>query len=570
MAALETESKAWFEAELDAGDCAAVKRLFLDRQALEERGGSEFSRLLWMCRIIAADHRVVWEHLSPAFTEAFKRPVDAWNEQLAVKVLRLRIDRMKDAGAAARLREALDEHMTTALKPAATTPHVGPKPVVRGAEASPYIVLPAAPGVEGSLVCNAPLPAFGDFLRVPRDRMFFIDTVVQYCELGRVVHASGELSSMISGDEPLLVLCLVYERYVAESSHWGDLLLSCPGEYPTVPSFWGWDDLAELEGLDVLDDVLAKKAQLVQFHTETMAVLPIVYEALAGSCRLGKEEFLDCFSLEAMMWARATFDSRAFNLNVDGRVVLALVPVADMINHGNRSDVLVRRVEPNGGDFVMQIGASLTAQDVGRELWMSYGPLQNWELLQFYGFVMEENAHDKLPFPSDFAEGVVADEWDERRAALVAKYALHLAGRCWIGSDGRPPPALVALLRVHLAEAGEFDGLERHGPFACLSAATEARVVAAIAETVRCILDLSGTSLAEDERRLRDAGSGGSAAAHTDDGGGPQPLSRNKRLGVLLRVGLKRIAHRSLEWCGAAAAAIAARAEAAAGGARDE
>ncbi|RNE99165.1 SET domain containing protein [Trypanosoma rangeli] len=552
MAKLELEVAAWLEAELDASACASVKRSFLDLQLLEQSEGSDFSRFLWMCRIIAADHRVVWEHLSPSFTEAFKRPVDAWNEQLAVKVLRLSIDRMNDTAAASRLREALDEHMTTTMKPATATPHIGSQPVMRGVVASPYLVLPAAPGVEGSLVCNAPLPAFGDLLRVPRENMFFIDTVVQYCELGRVVHASAELSGMISGDEPLLVLCLVYERYVASSSHWSDLLLSCPSEYPTVPSFWDWDDLAELEGLDVLDDVLAKRAQLVQYHTTVMTVLPLIYEAFAGSCRLGKENFLDCFSIEAMMWARATFDSRAFNLNVDGRVVLALVPVADMINHHNHSNVLVRKVEPDGGDFVMQIGASLTAEDVGRELWMSYGPLQNWELLQFYGFVMEENEHDRLPFPFDLPEGVVADEWDGRRAALVAKYALHLAGRCWIGRDGRPPPALLALLRVHLAQAGEFDGLERHGPFVSLSAATEAGVVATIAETIRCILDLFGTSLEDDERLLKKSGS--AAAAHADNDAGCCTLSCNKRMSILLRVELKRIAHRTLEWCATAAA----------------
>ncbi|EAN94777.1 hypothetical protein C3747_113g87 [Trypanosoma cruzi] len=558
----------WFEEELDASECASVKRLFLDRRTLEQDEGSEFPRLLWICRIIAADHRVLWEHLSSSFTEDFKQPVDPWNEQLAVKLLRLRIDVMSDAVAASRLREELDEHLTTTLKPATATPHVGSQIVAKGADMCSYVVCPAAPGVEGSLVCNAPLPAFGDLLRVPRERMFFIDTVVQYCDLGRVVHASGELSSMISGDEPLLVLSLIYERYVAETSHWNELLFSCPGEYPNVPTFWDWEDLAELEGLDVLDDVLAKKAQLAQFQTETMAVLPFIHEALAGSCRLGKDEFLECFSIEAMMWARTTFDSRAFNLNVDGRVVIALVPVADMINHHNRSDVLVRKVEPNGGDFVMQIGASLTAQDIGREIWMSYGPLQNWELLQFYGFVVEGNEHERLPFPFDFPEGAVGDEWDGRRAALVATYGLHLAGCCWICHDGRPPPALVALLRVHLAEAEEFDTMERNGPFASLGAGTEARVVATIADTIRCILDLFSTSLEEDERLLENGS--GPVATHAGDDGNTQPLSCNKRLAILLRVGMKRIAHCSLEWCNAAATAIVAQTEAAAGSALNE
>lgn len=533
--------------ELDAGDCAPVKRFFLDHSAIERSDCDDFSRLMWICRIIAADCRLVWEHISPFFTEVFGRPVDLWNEQRAAKLFRSRLDCMDDAVVASQLREELDRHLTTTLKPVTALPHVALQRAVRGAEERcPYAVIPAAPGMEGALVCNAPLPGFADLLRVPRERMFFIDTVVRYCALGRAVHASAELSAMLSGDEPLLVLSLIYERDVEETSHWKELLSFCPSEYPTVPSFWDFDDLAELEGLDVLDDVLEKKAQLVQFHEEIMTVLPFIYEALDGQTGLEKDDFLSRFSIEAVMWARSTFDSRAFNLNVDGRVVLALVPTADMINHSNRSDVLIRRVEPHEGDFVMQIGASLTAEDVGRELWMSYGPLQNWELLQFYGFVIENNEHDKLPFPFDLPNVRLGDKWDERRAALVEKYALHLAGRCWIGHDGRPPPALCALLRVHLAKAEEFDTMERNGPFAAVGADTEAQVVDTIAETVRCILGLSSTSLEEDERLLE---AGSCAAANGGGDGNVDVLSCNKRLAISLRLGLKRIAHRTLQWC---------------------
>ncbi|ORC91077.1 SET domain containing protein [Trypanosoma theileri] len=560
---METELKKWFEVKLDESDCASVKRFYLERSVFNINKCDDFTSMMCICRILAADQRVLWEHLSDSFLESFTSPVDLWNEQLAVKLLRSWIEQLTDKITASQLYETLENHLNKTVKPVTSLPLVKPHDNdTRESSKLPYLVIPASTGVEGSLVCNTPLPAFADLLRVPRSSMFFIDTVVEFSELGRVVHASTELSDIFTDDEPLLVLALIYERYVAkDASHWRELISSCPTMYPTVPSFWDWDDLAELEGLDVLDDVLAKRAQLLQFHTEVMSVLPIIYEALEGRSGLEKDDFLDQFSVEAIMWARATFDSRAFNLRVDERVVLSLVPIADMINHNNRSNVLVRKVEPNKGDFVMQIGPSLTAEDVGHELWMSYGPLQNWELLQFYGFVLENNEYDKLPFPFDTPTTVTGDVWDERRASLVAKYALHLVGRCWIGYSGHPPAALLALLRVHLAEAEEFDIMEREGPFVSLSTSTELRVIQTIAETVQCILDLSSTSLEEDMERLKADSTEGTERKDNEDedeDGDGEILSVNKKLSTILRMGLKRIAYRSLEWCSSAMLSLSA------------
>ncbi|KAH9579864.1 Rubisco LSMT [Trypanosoma melophagium] len=548
---MEVELKKWFEVKLDESECAAVKRFYLNLSDFNIKKCDDFATLMSICRIIAADQRVLWEHLSNFFLEAFQSPLDLWNEQLAVKLLRSWIEQLSDKNTVSQLYEALEYHLNKIVKPLNSLPLVKSHDSnVKESNNLPYLVIPASTGVEGSLVCNTPLPAFADLLRVPRNSMFFIDTVVEFSEIGRVVHSSTELSDIFTNDEPLLVLALIYERYVAkDASHWRELISSCPTAYPTVPSFWDWEDLAELEGLDVLDDVLAKRAQLLQFHTEIMSVLPIIYEALEGRSGLAKDDFLDQFSVEAVMWARATFDSRAFNLCVDERIVLSLVPTADMINHNNRSNVLVRKVEPNNGDFVMQIGPSLKAEDVGHELWMSYGPLQNWELLQFYGFVIENNEYDKLPFPFDAPITAAGDKWDERRAAVVTKYALHLVGRCWIGYNGHPPPALIALLRVHLAEVEEFDKMEREGPFLPLSRSTELRVITTIDETVKCILDLSSTSLEEDEESLRADSTVGTEKKDDADG---EILSVNKKLSTILRVGLKRIAYRSLEWCSSA------------------
>lgn len=571
------ELRQWFWRELDTSECAPVKRFYLKLEVIEKSELSPFLRLLWMCRIIVADRRVVWEHISESFTDSFQKPVDMWNEQLAVKLLRVRLEDSVDEPAATTLRVELHKHLTAVVKPPPTQAHprAEAKKQCRDSEDCPYLIVPATEGKEGLIVCNGTLEPFGELLRVSRKRMFFVDSVKVFCDLGRVIHDSPELSDIIGGEEQLLVLALIYERFVARTSHWKDLLLSCPTDFPTVPSYWSWNDLSGLYGLDVLDDVLAKQERLRQFHTEVTSVLPLIYDALEGCSGIEREEFMGHFTIENIMWARAVFDSRAFNLNVDGRVVLALVPCADMINHSNHPDVLIRRVEPCGGDFVMQVGAGLTREDVGRELGMSYGPLQNWELLQHYGFVLDDNEHDKLPFPFDVHEAdggecartsaIATDashtldidkEWDKRRASLVQKYSLHLAGSCWIGYSGIPPPALIALMRIHLAQAEEFASLERHGPFTRVSHCTELEIIAVIAETVRCIIELPTDPDGDVDHAEGCEGSVGSEALAEEVTDDIVTNTRNVTLCKVLRRGLERIGNRCLEWCSARAAAI--------------
>lgn len=514
---------------------------------------------------------------------------------------------------------------------------------------------------EGALLCTRPVAPFGELLRVPRSLLFFRDTVLHHCDLARALCRVPTLrSAVVDSEEVLLVLCLIYEMHLvgAASSHWSQLLLSCPLRYPSMPAFWRAADLAELEGTDMVEEVLAKRQQVDEFCADLPDVLALLYPELPAEmrARYSRSALRHVYGSATVRWARATFDSRAFNLHVDGRTVLALVPWADMINHSTRSDVLVRRVcacdsrldvgehsesivvheeaetadeetanrndgrdgrcdemstasassgahvvrdektktyESSGseGDFVMCVGAGLTEAegDVDRELWMSYGPLQNWELLQFYGFVLtEENEHDKLPFPfqppqtsatssarlceasddDDDAEengtAAMTDSEGQVRASIVSHYGLFHLQRCWIGFHGEPSEALRALLRVYLADAaslrrmyypqwhdvstGEGEAVPPPPPpaltpFDALAPETERAVVRTVEMTVQCVLDQFSTTLDEDEQLLREMEAELSVDSEDSD--------RNMILCLRLRVALKRIAHRAMAWCAA-------------------
>jgi hypothetical protein len=623
----------WFCHQLDNSDSAKVKRRYLRWYA--DECGTAFSmhdplfvtdirscpsfawtlaEVLWRGRIIALDDRTLWECLgADMVARRIRSFIDPWNEQLAVKVAYYFIQSQStedgdDVEQWEQLGKELDLYAAEAIKPQGSSTvddYIPPTPAphknrnsdgsntgsgrnvttapVKETWSDKVAFLPMEVNndfSEGSLRCVAPVPSCGVLLQVPRTEMFFRDTIVVHCALGRVIAAAPALHEVLSNEEAMLVMCLVFERFVigAENSHWRRLLSQCPSHYPTIPTTWPLSDLSELDGLDMLDDVLAKRMQLQTFAKQLeTSLIPIFHELLrvAGTAAAlatvpSQEELLDAFSWDHLVWAQSTFDSRAFNLNVDGAVVMALVPLADMINHTNRTDVLIRRVEENGGPFTMQVGAALTPADVGRELWMSYGPLQNWELLQHYGFVLGcENVHDKLPFPlslpdvsdssskdeDDDAEGgerrVDEGDWDARRRRLLRRYALCLPGRCWVDYHGVPPPALLAILRVQLAQAAEFEVMERHryGPFTTLSAQTETAVVAAVQETVRCVLEVFPTTLREDEETLAEL----RAPAEEDDAEEEEETDRsslyNYTLCVQLRIGLKRIASRTLEWC---------------------
>lgn len=612
-----TTAVQWFAAQLNNSDSAEVKRRYLRWHAedtgvpysdedplfvqavLASRTGWTLLEVLWRARLVALDGRTLWECLDARMIAVRVRDVvDPWNEQLSVKLAWHFIEEQQRgelplASSLSALCEALDEYATATIKPhgnLSVTESSATRSALRDADhgrcatladawSDKVVFIPMEAGndySEGSLRCAAPVPSRGTLLQVPRSEMFFTDSLLQYCALGRAIAAEPSLRDLLANEEAMLVICLVYERFVegVERSHWRRLLTHCPERYPTIPTAWELRDLAELDGLDMVDDVLAKRSQMQAFVDQLQnSLLLLFHRALsklhgASAAAPSLADMSAAFVWEHLVWAQSTFDSRAFNLNVDGAVVMALVPLADMVNHANHTDVLVRKVEPNGGPFTMQVGAALTAADVGRELWMSYGPLQNWELLQHYGFLLgPDNVHDKLPFPLTLPagsnepqsendatatsaplsrEGGTESSWDARRLTLMGRYALCLPGRCWIPHDGVPPAALLALLRVQLAQADEFDIMEsrRYGPFEPLSPVTEAAVVSVVKSTVQCVMGSFPTTLAEDEETL--------AEVHGDEGcdldAGDEP-TKNHMLCLQLRVGLKRIASRCLEWC---------------------
>jgi hypothetical protein len=447
---------------------------------------------------------------------------------------------------------------------------------------------------EGSLHCAQPVPPFSRLLAVPRTSMFTRSVLGGRCALYDACADVQGAWEAFPDDETVLLMCFVFEQFFVGAAHsaWRELLLGCPLCYPSVPTFWTFAELGELEGTTMIDDVLEKKAALTQFHGQlvnAMSSMPKIGQLILERCFKKTASSRNCeisenhddgsrqltaalleshptkwfellFSEDHLHWARATFDSRAFNLNIDGNVTIALVPFADMINHGTRSDVIKRHVEPNGGPFVLTTGAALLREDVGRELMMSYGPLQSWELIMSYGFILndsEVNDNDRIPLPLSVDEAVNEDdgpverEYKTRRSTLIKQHGLLIGGNSlWVGHQGVPCAALLAILRLQLAEIEHYPLLEASpfSVFEAVDAVLEQRVVLTLQNIVDVMLQDYSTTIEEDEVLLNPSSPEGEVDDEGEDDD-DEPVRGNAKLAVQLRLRMKRMLHAAAEWC---------------------
>lgn len=161
---------------------------------------------------------------------------------------------------------------------------------------------------------------------------------------------------------------------------------------------------------------LPEMQNIVLFAKDHISVLNVTQPGIAGSL----QSSLRCMEavlpkIEALrevppskgeqLWSLGIVKSRALRLR--GR--LALVPVADLANHGQQPSAEVSTREPDGG---LQF-QSLRSLAAGEEVTVAYGLRpNNLELLAQYGFVMPQNPSGML-LPFDFNALVDIEEHRE-------------------------------------------------------------------------------------------------------------------------------------------------------------
>jgi len=206
--------------------------------------------------------------------------------------------------------------------------------------------------------------------------------------------------------------------------------------------------------------------------------------------------------------ALVVFDSTG-NSDRDSKTAYVLMPLIDAINH---KTMLKTEFEFSGGSFVLR---SPRDYEAGEEVFISYGVLNNDELITRYGFVETDNVADVYRFEG-FISYLQANHdplkralgADPKRLATLKSTHPELDQALWNGnfiSDGTAEDKLLWALRAVLATPEEFAAAKGADGFKLGGGAPERRAADAIRAAVEARLAEYPTTIEQDEEALKSA-----------------------------------------------------------------
>jgi len=233
--------------------------------------------------------------------------------------------------------------------------------------------------------------------------------------------------------EPLM-LWLLKER-INPNSSWKAYIGALPGSFETHPLFWTNEQLALTEGTGLPENVISRRQTLE-------AAYKLLNENYVAKNNVLPAEY---FTYDNYVWAFMVVLTRAWFIQDQ----LVLVPMADMLNHS--PDAGAGNLEQIDGQSFFVINATKEYK-TGEQVYDSYGPRTNFDLIKGYGFALENNPHDGMLLhfnmkTTNLVQGIVEP--------LLRKVDPNY-GSIIIQPNRRPD----ALLRIFRLSVMEFKDLE--------------------------------------------------------------------------------------------------------------
>eukprot|EP00993_Chasmostoma_nieuportense_P003786 NODE_448_length_2226_cov_55.958552_g416_i0.p1 GENE.NODE_448_length_2226_cov_55.958552_g416_i0~~NODE_448_length_2226_cov_55.958552_g416_i0.p1 ORF type:complete len:736 (-),score=223.88 NODE_448_length_2226_cov_55.958552_g416_i0:18-2189(-) len=374
--------------------------------------------------------------------------------------------------------------------------HWGPLPVT---------IFEAQDGKGRGLLTATHINAGTPLLSIPLDAVISVDVARQ--------SQWGSLYQQLSLDDDNTLVLFVIHELNNPYSKWAPFWDAVPKQYDT-PMLWSVTELLELESCTLLDDTVQAKDQLRQSYDALFPRLTHQFPTQFPA---------DLFTYAAFLHVRCIFDSRSFKMNIDGRPLTCLIPVADMVNHYPDGNVAYRSYNPATRSIEFTCLRDLPPN---AEVRMNYGLMQNWETLLYYGFLDPTSPTDSFHF------SIAPNSDDEHMCNLAERLlsSFELPLEHFLPHTGHHPVQLLAALRVCVLEEEDLPYLKGWDPTTgrTLSPSNESRMQATLAATLQMLLDGFPTTLQEDQ------------AALTAD------LTSHARLAVMYRVSQKLILTRAL------------------------
>ena len=335
-------------------------------------------------------------------------------------------------------------------------------------------------------------------------------------------------------------LFLIHEFYNSNSK-WRPYLDSLPKTLDS-PLLWSEEELQELQGTQLLGSV----AGYLEFlESEFTGLSEQVFEP--------NSEIFDpeVYTYEAFRWAFGILRSRTFAPLIGDD--LALVPIADLVNHGvGLSDDIPSWIKKKPGQIwnlgkenshVLALRASATFQS-GEQVLMQYGRTKsNAELALDYGFVERETESQHVGGSDRDSLALTLEVSPEDRFVDDKVDILELNGlQCSMQFDlprGQgPPDVMITFLRLSTlsgTDAFLLEALFRNEAWSHLSLPVsrenEEAVCTSMLDGLRAALAEYHTTIEEDLDIL-----------------GREDLSKRKEMAVVVRLGEKRVLEELQTW----------------------
>ncbi|XP_020234127.1 protein SET DOMAIN GROUP 40 isoform X2 [Cajanus cajan] len=275
-------------------------------------------------------------------------------------------------------------------------------------------------------------------LRVPKYALMTRESVMEDKRLSVAVNKHSALSSA-----QMLIVCLLYEMGKGKTSRWHPYLMHLPHTYDVDEAIWvtekatvkarsEWKEAhALMEDLMFKPQFLTFKAWIWAAATISSRTLHIPWDEAGCLCPVGDlfnydapgEEPSDVEDLEHLLSNTSIPDS--IKLNVDN----------DIMAEAEQLDPHSQRLTDGGFEEDMNAYCFYARAHYkkGDQVLLCYGTYTNLELLEHYGFLLQENPNDKVFIPLEPAV-YSSTSW--------SKESLY------IHHNGKPSFALLTALRL--------------------------------------------------------------------------------------------------------------------------
>jgi hypothetical protein len=284
-----------------------------------------------------------------------------------------------------------------------------------------------------------------------------------------------------------LAVMLIQERAKQEASFWKPYLDILPKDEDMVPLFrWSDEEMKLLHGSPSLAAARSLRGKL---RSEFQSVKDSFLEK-------DRSRFpADVFTIEAWEWAFAVLFSRAIMLRKEG--CIALVPYADLLNHNPFCSTYIdMQAELITGDRYVALYSDRPYSKMD-QVFVTYGPKSNSELLLLYGFLVDRNPYDAVEITVSPDQG---DPLCQRKLDYMRSSGVEESATFPLFGD-RYPMELIEFLRFCVSDETEFENAD-FGDF--VSEKNEALVAQSLTDACAAALTAYPQTLEEDKALVAD------------------------------------------------------------------